>query len=177
MCPYKKLFFASIVSMGILSLSMMHSALSNDEFRLLSDKQNGIVFMKDPCAKNAFSLIFSFSQDIEEFPSSEMAMVSFTKSYQDVLATYNEGLRYCYLEAAKAEKIGNRQVKITYLAKKVSEDGEDPSLTIPDQMEVVVVAEDLAKIKDLEGRSAEPLNGAESIRTLINVNTESTCSK
>ena len=147
---------------------------SAQRFVLLSDQKNGIVFFKDECKKNAFSLVFSFSQDLKEIPYAHLALVDFSKNFKEDLKASHDGLVYAYLEVQSSQKMGNRQIRVDYTAKKVSDDGgADADLDIPDQIEILLLDEDLKKIMSTSNFNLETMESSKKVRTLINANLES----
>lgn len=146
-------------------------------FSLLSDQKEGVIFLKDPCYKNKLSLIFSFNQDIQDVDLTKFNMVDFSKGFREELAAEGEGIMYIYLEAAHHEKISEHQLKIDYWLKKISEDGINPDLETPDQIEIVILNQDLAKVKSLSNESSTALTDSEKVKTLINTNTDFSCFK
>ena len=148
----------------------------NARFALLSDEQNGIVFFKDECKKNALSLIFSFSQDLKETSYPGLTLIDFSKNFKEDLKSSHDGLVYAYLEVQSSQKIGNRQIQIDYVAKKVSDEGgTDTELDIPEQIEIFLLDEDLKRILDTGGHHLEAMDGAKKTRTLLNSNLERAC--
>lgn len=149
----------------------------NSRFMLLSDEKNGIMFFKDECKKNAFSLVFSFSQDLKEASYEGLALVEFSKNFKEDLKANHDGLMYAYLEVQSSQKMGNRQIRVDYVAKKVSDEGgSDTDLDIPEQIEVSVLDEDLKRIFDTSEHHLEAIDTSKKVRTLINANLETSCS-
>src|SRR3989338_11702691 len=145
----------------IMGSRILFSQESNSHFILLSDEKNGVVFFKDECQKNVFSLVFSFSQDLKDASYSGLALVDFSKNFKEDLKSSHDGLVYVYLEVQTSQKIGNRQIRIDYVAKKVSDDGGmDTELDVPEQIEVLLLDEDLKRILGISGHHLEAIDGA-----------------
>ncbi len=145
-------------------------------FALLSDEQSGVVFFKDECKKNVFSLIFSFSQDLKDTSYQGLTLVDFSKNFKEDLKSSHDGLIYAYLEVQSSQKIGNRQIRIDYSSRKVTDNGgSDTDLEIPEQIEVLLLDEDLKHIFDTFGRHLDVIDPAKKTRTLINSNLETSC--
>ncbi|MBI3018497.1 MAG: hypothetical protein HYY61_01185 [Deltaproteobacteria bacterium] len=105
-----------------------------------------------------------------------LALVDFSKNFKEDLKSNHDGLVYAYLEVQSSQKMGNRQIRIDYFAKKVSDDGgSDTDLDIPEQIEVLLLDEDLKRILDTSGHHLEAIDGAKKIRTLLNANLETSC--
>ena len=169
-------FFVMALMIAAIHRSDVFAQNSNSHFALLSDEQNGIVFFKDECKKNAFSLIFSFSQDLKDASSQGLALIDFSKNFKEDLKSNHDGLVYAYLEVQSSHKIGNRQIRIDYIAKKVSDDGgSDTDLDVPEQIEVLLLDEDFKRIFDVSGQSIEVMDLSKKTRTLVNSNLETSC--
>lgn len=167
-------FFLMVWVMGSVAVFAQESSL---RFALLPDEQNGIVFFKDECKKNAFSLVFSFSQDLKDVSYHGLAIVDFSKNFKEDLKSNHDGLVYAYLEVQSSQKMGNRQIRIDYLAKKVSDDGGgDTELDIPEQIEILLLDEDLKRILDMSEHHVGAIDTSKKVRTLINSNLETSCS-
>src|SRR3989338_5964959 len=161
----------------IMGSRILFSQESNSHFILLSDEQNGVVFFKDECKKNVFSLVFSFSQDLKEASYSGLAFVDFSKNFKEDLKSSHDGLIYAYLEVQSAQKMGNRQLRIDYVSKKISDEGgADTDLDIPEQIEVLLLDEDVQRILDTSDHPLEAIEEGKKIRTLLNSNLETSCS-
>lgn len=169
-------FFVIVLMISTLHHSDLLAQDSNSHFALLSDEQNGIVFFKDECKKNAFSLIFSFSQDLKDASYQGLALVDFSKNFKEDLKSSHDGIVYAYLEVQSSQKIGNRQIRIDYIAKKVSDDGGlDTDLDISEQIEILLLDEDFKRIFNVSGQSLEVMDISKKTRTLVNSNLETSC--
>jgi len=144
-------------------------------FRLLSEIQNGVTFLRNPCYPEAFSLVFSFSKDLKVPIHEEIAFVSFSPEFEDFLKTQHEGMASVALYARAPEKIGSRQLKVDYIAKMVRKDGSGDNLLLPDQIEVVISNDDLAKVFDQSNQSCEGVPSGEREMTLLLSNPSERC--
>ncbi len=144
-------------------------------FRLLSEIQNGVTYIKNPCHRGTFSLVFSFSKELKGSVEEEMAFVSFSEAFQDFLKTQHEEMKTVALYAGAPEKIGSRQLRVDYIAKMVREDGSDVNLELPDQIEVVILNEDLSRVFDQSNRSCERVPTNEREITLLLSNPYEMC--
>lgn len=144
-------------------------------FHLLSEIQNGVAYVKNPCHPEAFSLIFSFSKELKGTISEEISFVSFSEEFEDFLKTQHEEMKTVALYARSPEKIGSRQLRVDYIAKAVREDGSDANLELPDQIEVVILNDDLSKVLDQSNRPCERVPNHEREITLLLSNPSEKC--
>lgn len=144
-------------------------------FRLLSEIQNGVTYVKNPCHPGIFSLVFSFSKELRGPMGEEIAFISFSEAFEDFLKIQHEEMKTVALYARVPEKIGSRQLRVDYIAKIVREDGSDVNLDLPDQIEVVILNEDLSKVFDQSNRSCEKVPNNEREMTLLLSNPYETC--
>ena len=79
------------------------------------------------------------------------------------------------LYSAVPKKIGNRQLEVQYVAKKVLRDGEDEDFDLPEQIEVQFLEEDFSKVSDIYQRSCQTIDHSQI--TLINSNAQKNCSQ
>lgn len=169
------LIMAGAFLISFLKISWVVSADAVEAFELLGEKEEGISYLKDPCHKNMFTLVFSFSQDIQDPPKQELAFVELSSEFQDLMRSLDEDLSYISLYYSGAKKIGNRQIEVTYVAKKILLNGADSDVDLPDQIEVNVLDGDLEKVLDVFNRRCQFSDLSKKKATLINKYADQKC--
>ncbi len=179
---YIAVFLLSFFYYFFLNVAGAQSFPSATPFELLSETQEGIQYLKDPCYGNVFSLIFSFSEDIQDPPQRELALVAFSSAFEEMIRSLYQMDKTddVALYYGAPQKLGNRQVQIDYVVKKVSMEGPDDfdsDIELPDQIEIVIENNELAKILDIHHRYCAPIDDFKKKITLINKNAQIGCLK
>lgn len=168
-------FLKCLVFIFLMTASGVGWAQQGPRFQLLTEVQNGVVFFRNPCQPEAFTLIFSFSKDIKGGLEEGILFISFSREFEDFLKSQHEGMKSIALYAGIPEKIGNRQLRVDYISKMVRTDGGFDNLELPDQIEILILNDDLAKVLDQRNQSCEKVPGDERERTLLLANPAERC--
>ena len=175
----KHLFFGFFLGAGIFSAILFSTLPAGSEdagsFELLAQKEGGVEYFKNPCRSSAFTLVFSFSQDLQDPPGDAFAIINFSVEFQEYIRSLYKDVDYISLYYTSARKIGNRQISVDYIAKKILGGGRDEDINLPDHIEVVMLDEDLMRILDVYNRRCEPLDLSKRVITLINKNSDKKC--
>jgi len=164
--------FAIVISIMMASPCVFGGESS---FMLLSQEKNGIAYYKDPCQSNAFNIVLSFSQDLEDPREEEIAFIRFSENFEEYLLSSNLDMKDMTLYYSVPKKIGNRHIHVYYVVKQLTYSGYDQGLDLPDQIEIDLIDEDLALIRDKNLRVISALEREQSAVTLINKNANKKC--
>lgn len=168
-------FLKCLALFFLIAASQIGGAQEDSRFQLLPEVQSGVMFFRNPCQPEAFTLIFSFSKDLKGEIEEEILFISFSQEFEDFLKTQHERMKSVALFAGVPQKIGNRQLRVDYIAKRVRLDGSLDNFELPDQIEIVILNNDLAKVLDQSNRSCEGVPSDERERTLLLSNPSEKC--
>ena len=148
----------------------------SESFHLLEESQEGVGFYRNPCRSDAFSLVFSFSEDLKDLSKESFILVNFSKDFQDFLTAHDQ-VKEVDLFYSQSQKIGNRQLRIDYVARKPLPNGTFSQIEMPDQIEVVLLEKGFSRILDMHDQRCVLPETFKRKLTLINKNTDQKCSQ
>ena len=159
-------------AMGILIISFLISSHISGaaDFQLLSEAEEGISYVKNPCRPDTFTLTFSFSEDVKDLGAKSLALVAFSKEFQND----QEDIDLFYSDIKRS---GDRQFQVDYVARRALSNGEYFEVELPDQIELILLSDDMSKITNMQERSCIIPSEFQKKITLINKNINQKCTK